>query len=148
MSDEIIFVLRNLLTRGVARTQEDLRIALAKEGFEVNQSKISRLLKKIGAAKTSNSAGDVIYRLPREPSPPGPQTTMAELIMDIVDNGQLIVIYTSPGSASMLARLLDHLPANAGVMATVAGDDTILVVPSRPVEIKEVLQRIRKVLLG
>lgn len=148
MSDQMVTVLRRVLLRGEARTQEDLRLALAEQGFDVNQSKISRLLKKLGAAKTRNTEGEIIYRLPREPAPPGPQTRLSELIIDIVDNGMLIVIYTSPGSASMVARLLDYLPVDSGVMATVAGDDTILVVPSVPSLIGEVRTKIRQELLG
>jgi transcriptional regulator of arginine metabolism len=39
-----------------------------------------------------------------------------------------IVIHTTPGSASLVARHLDRARP-AGILGTIAGDDTLLVIP-------------------
>lgn len=138
--------LREILLRGYARTQADIQRELENSGFEINQSKISRLLSKLGAVKTRDMEGEVIYRLPREPGPPTKETPLTEMVIDVVDNGQLCVIYTSPGSASMIARLLDYQQTEQGILATVAGDDTILVIPSDPQKLRQMVDKIKGLL--
>lgn len=122
--------LTRLLMSRKANTQEDLCLALEKQGYEVNQSKISRLLRKMGAIKVLDAKGQIVYSLPREPSPPTLATPLKELILDVAANESLVVIFTSPGSASMVARVLDYHQDAFGILGTLAGDDTIFVAPA------------------
>ena len=78
--------LRALLRIRKASTQEDICAALEKSGYEINQSKASRLLRKIGAIKVVNERGQTVYSLAREPAPPSMNTTLRSLILDIVSN--------------------------------------------------------------
>jgi transcriptional regulator of arginine metabolism len=121
--------LRTLLMGRKASTQEDICAALEKLGYEINQSKASRLLRKIGAIKVVNAGGQTVYSLPREPAPPSITTPLRDLILDIVSNETLVVIFTSPGSASMVARVLDYNQITTEILGTLAGDDTIFVAP-------------------
>ncbi len=122
--------LRNILSKKGAGTQEDLRTELEKEGLEVNQSTISRCLRKLGAVKIFSPTGEAFYKLPEEEVLPTIEASLSDLVTDVVHNEFLIVIYTSPGSASLIARNLDHF-GNDKILGTVAGDDTIFVaVPS------------------
>ncbi|MBS0288072.1 MAG: arginine repressor [Proteobacteria bacterium] len=138
--------LRELLTRGQVATQEEICAHLQKAGHDINQSRASRLLRKIGAVKSKNEYGQIVYRLPKEPAPPTSANLLLSLIIDIVANEQLIVIHCQPGSAAMVARLLDHHMEKAQIIGTVAGDDTILVVPKSTQHTKETMQSIKKVL--
>ena len=138
--------LRHLLQQGEFGSQEELKAKLEEQGFEVNQSKISRLLRKLGAAKTTGSQGEVVYRLPKEPSPPSKQTELRELIIDVVRNEQLIIVYTSPGSASLIARIMDYQDEKLDILGTVAGDDTILVIPKSVKTIQQTQQAIKHIL--
>ncbi len=122
--------LRTLLSKKDPGTQEDLRADLEKLGFEVTQSTISRSLKKLGALKTFSPTGESCYRLPEEKTLTHAQESLSDLVTDIVHNDFLIVIYTSPGSASVIARKLDYF-GNEKILGTVAGDDTVFVaIPS------------------
>ncbi len=120
---------RDLLSKGTARTQEDLKNSLNEQGFEVNQSKISRLLRKIGAIKTLGAEGQIVYQLPSEPEPPIAGSPIENLVLDISHNEIMIVVRTSPGSASLIARVIDYNSEKLNCLGSVAGDDTIFIVP-------------------
>lgn len=123
-------LLREILAKKGAGTQEDLRTELERQGFEVNQSTISRNLRKLGAIKIFNPSGVAHYKLPDEEVPPAVESSLSDLVTDIVHNETLIVIHTKPGSASLIARNLDHFEVG-NILGTIAGDDTIFVaIPS------------------
>lgn len=147
MEHKLLEALRKLLVSREASTQESICAALETQGFDVNQSKVSRLLRKIGAVKVTNSKGQIVYSLPREPAPPGMNTPLKDLIVDVVANEALVIILTSPGSASMVARILDYEQVAAKVLGTVAGDDTIFVAPKSIHEIEELHREIKDLLL-
>jgi transcriptional regulator of arginine metabolism len=138
--------LRLLLMGRRASTQEDICAALVKLGYEINQSKASRLLRKIGAIKIVNERGATVYSLPREPGPPSMNTPLRSLILDIVSNETLVVIFTSPGSASMVARVLDYNQISTEILGTIAGDDTIFVAPKSVKDILKLFEEIKSLL--
>ncbi len=138
--------LKDLLLGREASTQENICQVLEEKGYEVNQSKVSRLLRKIGAVKIVNAKGQTVYSLPREPAPPTMDTSIRELILDVVANETLVVVFTSPGSASMVARILDYIQMTTEVLGTVAGDDTIFVAPKSVKDIHKLCQEIRDLL--
>ncbi|MBS0626345.1 MAG: ArgR family transcriptional regulator [Verrucomicrobia bacterium] len=144
--NRLIEALRKLLMGGEASTQEALCFALQKQGYEANQSKVSRLLRKIGAIKAENIEGDVVYTLPREPAPPSMNMSLGDLILDIKANEALVVIFTSPGSASMIARVLDYQQINTQILATLAGDDTLFVAPKSIKETQKLYLEIKNLL--
>ncbi len=135
--------LRKILSKNdVGGTQEDLRTELEKAGLEVNQSTISRCLRKLGAVKTFSPQGDAVYKLPTEAAPPNVEASIADLVKEITQNDSLIVLHTSPGSASLIARHLDHF-APGLILGTIAGDDTIFVAPVRVKQIKKVVAELK-----
>lgn len=138
--------LRRLLTEGKVTTQEELCAALESLGHPVNQSKVSRLLRKIGAVKSKNEQGQIVYRLPLEPAPPTPASPLSSLIIDVDANENTIVVFTSPGSAQLIARILDYHKKAIQILATIAGDDVIFVAPTSIKNIDFTVKKIRKLL--
>ncbi len=138
--------LRSLLMGRKADTQESICAALEKMGYEINQSKVSRLLRKVGAIKVVNTTGEAVYSLPREPAPPSTKTSLGDMIINIVCNETLVVIFTSPGSASMIARVLDYNQINTEILGTIAGDDTIFVAPKTIKDVQKLTQEIKNLL--
>lgn len=120
--------LRQLLQDGELSTQEELCSKLEKLDFATTQSTVSRDLRKLGAVKGVDAEGQTVYQLPQEMDAPIPQT-MPELVRSIETNGSLIVIRTTVGSASLVARQLDRITPG-GILGTIAGDDTIFVAPA------------------
>ena len=142
----LIEALRTLLLERRANTQEDICAVLEKQGYDVNQSKVSRLLRKMGAIKVINEEGVTSYSLAREPAPPTMNTPIRDLILDIVSNETLVVIFTSPGSASMVARVLDYHQITSHILGSIAGDDTIFVAPKSVKDIRKLTEEIKSLL--
>jgi transcriptional regulator of arginine metabolism len=118
------------------RTQEEIVSALRNRGLDATQATVSRDIRELGLARVHDPDG-MRYVARGEATEASPLTTrlrnaMREHVrsMEFVDH--LGVIHTRPGSAPLVASVIDssHFAEVAG---TVAGDDTILVVVrSRP----------------
>ena len=122
----------SLIQAGLVHSQSDLVVLLNKAGYTVTQATASRDLEEIGAIRARNSSGESTYEI-RESSDdaivrstPLPST----LILSVDHSANLAVIRTPPGAAQFLASSLDH--ANlTGVIGTIAGDDTIILVSKK-----------------
>jgi len=138
-----IHALRSLLSEGKISTQEELVLELRARKFTVTQSTISRDLARLGATKARDASGRVGYRLLEDPlnSPALPASDFKGLLVNVQHNGNLIVIQTPPGSASLVAHQLDRLRPE-GILGTIAGDDTIFVAPRSTKRIQETVSAI------
>ena len=63
------------------------------------------------------------------------------LVQSIDDNGYMIVIRTRPGTANTVAKFIDDHEFDS-VMGSVAGDDTIIIVPADTLRIKDTILEI------
>ena len=123
--------LRQIVGSGRAHSQEEMLRLLQQEGFEVTQATLSRDLTYLKAGRAPDGQGGYLYSLPEA----GGAESAASLIEDfrrgflaIAFSGNQGVIKTLPGHASSVAFALDNLRV-PGVLGTIAGDDTILVIP-------------------
>jgi transcriptional regulator of arginine metabolism len=123
--------LRKLVREGEPSTQEELCDALRAQGFDFTQSTVSRDLRKIGAVKATNAEGEIIYVLPEDHQNLRPRvaTPLTGMVTRIEANESLIVLHSIPGAASLVARHIDTLMESFAVLGTIAGDDTVVVVP-------------------
>ena len=138
--------LRSLILEGVAANQKEFCKALKQKKYEVTQSTVSRDLRRIGAIKTVNKEGETIYMLPEQQQsllPPTVSQGLGGLLKSVEANDSLIVVRTTPGSASLVARYIDGLSAELGVLGTIAGDDTIFVAPAMGKKIPALIKRIK-----
>ena len=103
---------------------------LTRHGFRhINQSKVSRMLARYGAVRTRNARMEMVYCLPVERGIPTARTMLKSSVLSIETNDWMVVAHTVPGAAPLIARLLDSCGKSDGILGTVAGDDTIFVVP-------------------
>jgi transcriptional regulator of arginine metabolism len=131
--------LRKLLSMGQASTQTELCRMLADRGHRTTQSTVSRDLKLIGAHRILRDDGNFVYHL--RSSAPGSFPT--EMVVGVDHNEALVVMRTRVGRAQAVGLELDgmHLP---GVLGTIAGDDTVLVVPRSLTQTVELAKRLRE----
>ena len=141
--DALMRSFRQLLKEERCGSQGQIVSLLQAQGFDnISQSKVSRMLSRCGAVRARNALNEQVYCLPPELGKMDSGLAVKDLVEEINHNGSMIVIKTSPGAAQMIARLLDSIGVKGGVMGCVAGDDTILVVPTLVQEIAETSQRI------
>jgi transcriptional regulator of arginine metabolism len=124
-------VLRRLIREQELHSQADVVRAFAKQGITVHLATVSRDLTDIGAVKLRTSAGGSVYRL-AEDAVDGPNTaqlddTLRRFVVGVAASGNLAVLRTPPACAQPVARAIDVAHVG-GVIATVSGDDTVLVV--------------------
>lgn len=128
---DLLKVFKDLLNEERCGSQAEIVNHLKEHGFEnVSQSKVSRMLSKYGAVRIRNAKGEMVYCLPPELGIPTVQSPLKDLVFDVVHNGVMIIVRTSPGSAEIIARLLDSLSYTDGILGTIAGDDTIFIAPT------------------
>jgi len=117
----------NIIQKEEVREQSDLQELLKSRGFDIiPQATLSRRLKKLNIAKIGGIYKIIDFGLPHLP---------VVLNMQQSEYG-IIVLHTHPGSANSLAAYIDHKyvdlskedAKNSGILGTLAGDDTVLVV--------------------
>jgi transcriptional regulator of arginine metabolism len=136
-------------TRHVA-TQGDLRDLLRAKGHDVTQATLSRDLAKLGARRVSLPSGGTAYEIDgfqaRPSDEPSHIATMAALVLGIREGAAIVVIHTRPGAAPAVAALLDQARLDS-IIGSIAGDDTIFVVPERRVTAATLAKTLRRLLL-
>ena len=134
----------SLLARQQVRSQTELAELLAAEGVVVTQATLSRDLVELQAVKVRSPSGALVYAVPVEG---GARATLSgeteemlatrlarlceELLVTAESSGPLVVLRTPPGAAQFLASAIDH-STMPGVLGTIAGDDTVLVIAGEP----------------
>ncbi len=116
--------LRKLLLSGRGGTQDQLRELLADRGFGTTQSTISRDLKLLGAQRRLEEDGDYHYELDAA----GLGRFPVEMVVAVEHNEHQIIVKTRIGRAQAVGLELDAL-RDPDLLGTVAGDDTVLVIP-------------------
>lgn len=125
-------------------TQFQLAGELELEGFSVTQATVSRDIKEMGLVKVPGSGNTFVYALPESGTAPIREDRLRRLfagsVQSLDHSENLIVIKTLPGEAQGVASALDQsrIP---GVIGTVAGDDTILVVAKPKNAVEGLLRR-------
>jgi transcriptional regulator of arginine metabolism len=121
----------DLVRRRALRSQEDIARALADEGAPVTQSTVSRDIEELGLVKVRDADGRLRYAPPGAvPSSHGDSqlhVLAKAFLLSAEPSGNLVVVRTPPGAAQALASAID-LSGVPGVLGTVAGDDTILLI--------------------
>lgn len=113
----------NIISSQKIRTQEELIAALEAKGISVTQATLSRDIKELGAVKAVSPTGTQYYTIPT--SAPSFKSHLTAESIEV--SGQMCVIKVKPGFASPVAAIVDGAGVE-GVMGTVAGDDTVLVI--------------------
>lgn len=138
--------IRLIVSSQALESQEDLQVELDKAGFPCTQTTLSRDLKQLRISKVRGRNGHSVYALPREGmfSPVLTREEIRKNSWSVNFSGNLMVVHTPPGHASMVAYDIDnaHHPFFLG---TVAGDDTVLVVLQEELERDEARMAISEI---
>jgi len=121
-----------LLETNAVNSQGQLVALLGADGVEATQATVSRDLEEMGAVKVRVLGGESVYALPELPvHQVAPEDhlrrVLGEWVVEVAHSANLVVLRTPPGSAHVVGSALDRCGFE-GVVGTVAGDDTVLVV--------------------
>jgi transcriptional regulator of arginine metabolism len=104
---------------------------LKSKGIECTQATLSRNLRELGAGRVPDGKGGYRYSLSESLNNNQPGINRLQIlpvITDVVDAKGLLVIRTLPGNANNTAIFIDSA-AKYEIAGTIAGDDTILIIP-------------------
>ena len=127
-----LLAVKKIIENQKISSQEELLEMLVKGGFQLTQATLSRDLKFLRAAKIADTSRGYVYFLPSQ------ESEQANLLsgenfplngfISIEFAWHLGVIRTLPGYASSIASAIDKM-GDYQVIGTIAGDDTILIIP-------------------
>ena len=143
--------IREIIGKQPVETQEELVDLLRTRGMGVTQATVSRDIKRLGLVKVPWTDGRFHYVLPERPSPADVlrrvQHAVTEYVLSAEAGEDLVVVHTLTGRANAVAAAIDEMQWE-DVVGTVAGDDTILVVPRRRAVRGRVLLRLHRLMEG
>ena len=115
----------------------------------MTQTTVSRDLAALGAAKRVDEAGEfyVVGNGRLDGADEGLLRVLRTFTVSIEGSANLVVLRTSPGCADPVAAALDEA-ARPGVLGTIAGDDTVLLVTQRADGGPREAVRLRKAVAG
>ncbi len=132
-------------------SQAAILARLRVRGFEVTQPTVSRDLEELGLARVRDTSGRLRYAAPQAATAGGGmerlRRVLNEFVLSMDASRNLVVVRTPPGSANTVAQVLDQVGVE-GVIGTVAGDDTLLVVAREGVRGATVRARLEALMEG
>lgn len=122
--------IRRLVNERTISSQEELLSILEKKGYSMTQATLSRDLKYLKVAKMPDNEKGYVYMLTENH---GTEVSESENLPFVgfvsIDFAQSMgIVKTLPGHASSVAYALDTLNSYE-IAGTIAGDDTILLIP-------------------
>ncbi len=138
-------VIREIVSAKAVASQEELRQQLAKRGWDVTQSTLSRDLRELRLARIPDAQGNSRYAF----SDGGDDDELMQLermlpqLLTAAEGVQVLVVArTIKSGAQPVAEALDQLewPDVAG---TIAGDDTVLIICRSTEGRERVLKKLR-----
>lgn len=135
-----LLAIKNLINSRKISSQEELLILLEEQGLNYTQATLSRDLKFLKVNKISDPGKGYIYELPDQHLfvNDAAENYAAQGFISIQFANHLGVIKTLPGYAPSIASLIDR-SKTFEIVGTIAGDDTILIIPHGNVSDKDVI---------
>jgi transcriptional regulator of arginine metabolism len=125
-------------------SQDELREALAEDGFVVTQATLSRDIRELGLAKLADPEGGAYYTHPHRGAVRPELGQVLPTLLDSVDGvGPFLVLKTALGSAGAVTEALDQA-GWAEIIGTIAGDDTVLVITRGQRQREDIAKRIQE----
>ena len=147
-----LLLIKEIIKGNKIGSQEELLNILKKSNFDLTQATLSRDLKQLKVAKMPDYEGGYVYVLPDGSnsiksawSKNQDAGYIANGFLSIEFCGIFAVVKTRPGYSGGIAADLDQKISNE-IIGTIAGDDTILIIPKEHITKTELLRALSEVL--
>ncbi len=139
--------IKRLIQNEKISNQEELLDHLLMQGFDLTQATVSRDLKLLQVGKKADPEKGNVFFLPDQQSTADNLDNVDTLLFTAAIRAvhfanQFGIIKTLPGYASSIAIMVDKA-SRYEIVGTIAGDDTILVIPEQDIthhELKKAIQ--------
>ena len=138
----------DIIEKNEIETQEELADALRQRGIQVTQATVSRDIKELRLLKVLTPMGTYKYAT-ADKAENGLTDRfirmLSESVLSVADAGNMIVIKTLSGSASVAAEALDSFHWSE-VLGTIAGDNTIFLVVDDPEKVPSLVEQFNELI--
>lgn len=131
-----------IITTQEIGSQEELTKILRENGFDTTQATLSRDLHELGIVRIPSENG-FRYVFHQDQMEQSLKPLMAMEIINVSNNESTIVVKTMPGRAQGVAIYFDRWK-DSHIIGTVAGDDTIILIPDRHDNVRLILDKIKE----
>lgn len=144
-----LLAIEKIVGEAVVSTQEELMKRLSEAGIPCTQATLSRNLRQLGISRVADGKGGYKYSMPGSERSDnlGYVPNIVPVIREIIEANGMMVIKTFPGNASNTAFYIDGL-RRYEIAGTIAGDDTILLIPRDGVTLQQVHSCLELILPG
>jgi transcriptional regulator of arginine metabolism len=135
-----LLAIENIIESEIISSQEALLNKLKGKGIICTQATLSRNLRQLGVSRIPDRGGNYRYALAArkgEKHESGERLNIINVILEIVEAKGLMVIRTIPGNANATAYYIDNAQRYE-IAGTIAGDDTILIIPRNGITLRQV----------
>jgi len=137
--------IRELIDNNEVSGQQELLVLLEKAGHKVAQATLSRDFAEMGVVRNRTADGGYRLVVPEETQEDIIKGLVGMEVLSVASNETSIIISTLPGRAHGVGSFLDRL-RNPDILGTIAGDDTVLVIPATIKKISSVKSYIQRTL--
>ena len=138
-------LIANFIDSGNISSQNQLKGMLKKNGTIITQATLSRDLNELGAVKKRLKNGKLVYLLPKNQDNNAQYKIAKKALQDFVTEVQpvsnQVVVKTTTAAAQVIAESIDNLYLE-GIVASLAGDNIVLVITADQKNAKLVAQSI------
>jgi transcriptional regulator of arginine metabolism len=133
----------DLLDEGSVESQDFLQHRLERKGFDVGQATLSRDIHELKLVKGPEGYRRIDASSGAEGVLPSVMHLARQFVVEIRQAQNLLVVKTTVGSAQPVAAALDA-SRWPGIVGTIAGDDTVLVIATDKRQAQALARRIRE----
>jgi len=139
------YTIREIISAKLIARQDDLRRELRRRGCAVTQATLSRDMKDLGVVRVTTDEGSR-YTLQPAAGTQALRPIVGAEVLTIGANENMIVVRTLPGCASTVGEFID-MQKHEEILGTVAGDNTLLVIPVSHRHTKNVVELLKDKLI-
>ena len=133
--------IKEIISSREVSSQEDLCRLLESGGFETTQATLSRDLHELGIVRIPSETGfKYVFHL--EDNDSALKQLIGMEIINILYNESSVIVRTLPGRAAGVAVYLDRMK-DSHIIGTVAGDDSIIIVPDSHKNVVKVVEKLK-----
>lgn len=142
-------IIADLIDSGNISSQNQLKGLLKKNNLLITQATLSRDLNELGAIKKRKKDGLLVYVLPKDQDNNAHKkiaiNALNDFVLDVESVLNQVVVKTTTAAAQVVAEAIDNLFLE-NVIASIAGDNVVLIISSSEKKAKVISKNIEDVL--